>query len=136
MLLNIACSIPLDGSSAAQCLTCDIVNCSYVSASFSSTGRYYVLGCRGPGIPQYWLKDTQSEYGKTITLSIRRLGDNHVNSRTDVSNILVIKSTLACCLFAELLLEDNADVAANLAERDMPRVEYHTPPIGGGYCKS
>ena len=42
------CSIRLDGS-GLECLTCDIVNCSYVSASFSSTGRYFVLGCRGGG---------------------------------------------------------------------------------------
>ena len=88
-------SIALDGGSAAVCLTCDIVNCSFVSPSFSSTGRYYVLGCRGPGIPKWWVKSTSGAF--------------------------------------EWLVEDNADVEANLNERLMPRVEYGQPPIGGGY---
>ena len=85
----------MDGSGSLECLTCDIVNCSYVSPSFSSTGRYYVLGCRGPGIPKWWVKSTSGAF--------------------------------------EWLVEDNADVEANLNERLMPRVEYGQPPIGGGY---
>lgn len=41
------------------CLTCNLSDdCQYVSASFGSGGRYYILGCLGPGIPNYRLKDT------------------------------------------------------------------------------
>ena len=44
---------------AVKCLSCDIgANCQYVQASFSSSGKYYILGCLGPDIPHYTLKST------------------------------------------------------------------------------
>ncbi|KAK3082967.1 hypothetical protein FSP39_010233 [Pinctada imbricata] len=40
-----------------KCLTCQYdKSCQYVSASFSASGRYYMLGCQGPGVPYYILK--------------------------------------------------------------------------------
>jgi len=42
-----------------KCLSCDIgADCQYVQASFSSSGKYYILGCLGPDIPHYTLKST------------------------------------------------------------------------------
>ncbi|XP_064598023.1 dipeptidyl peptidase 4-like [Liolophura sinensis] len=39
------------------CLSCNVSpNCQYVSASFSSTGKYFILGCEGPGVPYYMLR--------------------------------------------------------------------------------
>uniref|UniRef100_H3D6X4 Dipeptidyl-peptidase 4 n=1 Tax=Tetraodon nigroviridis TaxID=99883 RepID=H3D6X4_TETNG len=42
------------------CLTCSVnqERCQYNSASFSQNASFYLLGCRGPGIPYYSLMDT------------------------------------------------------------------------------
>lgn len=41
------------------CLSCDIgVNCQYVQATFSKSGKFYILGCLGPDIPSYTIKST------------------------------------------------------------------------------
>ncbi|XP_033729006.1 dipeptidyl peptidase 4-like [Pecten maximus] len=47
-----------------ECLTCDLDpdNCRYYTASFSKSGKYYVLGCLGPGIPYYTLHSTESDF--------------------------------------------------------------------------
>jgi len=40
------------------CLTCNEPDtCRYVTASFSSTYSYYILGCRGPDIPVFTLRE-------------------------------------------------------------------------------
>ncbi|XP_076088367.1 dipeptidyl peptidase 4-like isoform X6 [Mytilus galloprovincialis] len=45
-----------------KCLSCDIdEKCQYVTASFSHTGKYYILGCLGPDIPYFILKSTMSD---------------------------------------------------------------------------
>ncbi|XP_069107349.1 dipeptidyl peptidase 4-like [Argopecten irradians] len=46
-----------------ECLTCDLDpdNCKYYTASFSESGKYYVLGCMGPGVPYYTLRSTESD---------------------------------------------------------------------------
>ncbi len=42
-----------------QCLTCEYPDtCQYITASFSKSGKYYVLHCKGPGIPSFTLKST------------------------------------------------------------------------------
>ena len=39
------------------CLTCNYPDeCRYITSSFSSTGLYYFVNCRGPEIPTYTLK--------------------------------------------------------------------------------
>ena len=44
-----------------KCLSCDIdEKCQYVKASFSSSGKYYVIGCIGPDVPYFMLKSTES----------------------------------------------------------------------------
>ncbi|XP_060074299.1 dipeptidyl peptidase 4-like isoform X2 [Ylistrum balloti] len=47
-----------------ECLTCDLDpdHCRYYTASFSQSGKYYVLGCMGPGIPYYTLRSTESDF--------------------------------------------------------------------------
>ncbi|KAK2154977.1 hypothetical protein LSH36_252g03048 [Paralvinella palmiformis] len=55
---------PSYGQSSAgqECLTCDQdENCTYISASFSTSGKYYILECKGPGIPTYTLRSTLSK---------------------------------------------------------------------------
>ena len=47
------------------CLTCDLSeDCQYVSASFSDSGKYYILSCLGPGVPQDFLRGTDNGLGK------------------------------------------------------------------------
>ncbi|XP_056013194.1 dipeptidyl peptidase 4-like isoform X2 [Ostrea edulis] len=49
-----------DNDMKVTCLTCDYSpDCQYVSASFSHSGEYYVLGCLGPAVPYYVLKSTK-----------------------------------------------------------------------------
>ncbi|XP_052228345.1 dipeptidyl peptidase 4-like [Dreissena polymorpha] len=37
-----------------QCITCDLdPDCLYVDASFSVRGQFYVLSCKGPGVPSH-----------------------------------------------------------------------------------
>ncbi|XP_021342570.1 dipeptidyl peptidase 4-like isoform X6 [Mizuhopecten yessoensis] len=47
-----------------ECLTCDLDtdHCKYHTASFSQSGKYYVLGCMGPGVPYYTLRSTESDF--------------------------------------------------------------------------
>lgn len=48
-----------------QCLSCDLgPKCLFVDATFSSDGRYYVLSCKGPGVPYHQLMTTPNEFGK------------------------------------------------------------------------
>ncbi len=48
-----------------QCMTCNRPSgCQYVSASFSYSGKYYILECLGPDIPSYMLKSTVDDRGK------------------------------------------------------------------------
>jgi len=50
------------GGTAPVCLTCDgPASCRYVTASFSSSYLYYILGCRGPEIPVYTLRERLNE---------------------------------------------------------------------------
>lgn len=49
------------------CLTCNAsADCQYVDASFSGSGRHYVLGCLGPGIPSYRLRQTNGPFGNNL----------------------------------------------------------------------
>jgi len=36
----------------------------YVEASFTPTGKYYVLGCKGPGVPSYHLHSIENGFSK------------------------------------------------------------------------
>ncbi|XP_052674491.1 dipeptidyl peptidase 4-like isoform X7 [Crassostrea angulata] len=50
-----------DNDMRVTCLTCDYnPDCQYVSASFSHSGKYYILGCLGPAVPYFVLKSTKS----------------------------------------------------------------------------
>ncbi|KAK3083443.1 hypothetical protein FSP39_022859 [Pinctada imbricata] len=45
------------------CLSCDYdPKCQYVSASFSTNGDYFIMGCLGPGVPYYVLKSTHTNF--------------------------------------------------------------------------
>jgi len=49
-----------------ECMTCLMDSqCLYVTAQFSISGRYYIEGCLGPGVPRYTLKSTVGDAGKT-----------------------------------------------------------------------
>lgn len=50
------------GGGAPACLTCNEPDtCRYVTTSFSSTYSYYILGCRGPDIPVFTLRERLTE---------------------------------------------------------------------------
>lgn len=49
---------PDEKSSPPECLTCDVPDCRYVSARFSTSSRYYVRACLGPEVPYYSLHDS------------------------------------------------------------------------------
>ncbi|KAL5005835.1 hypothetical protein ScPMuIL_016993 [Solemya velum] len=40
-----------------SCISCDLAeDCQYVTASFSPSSKYYIMGCTGPGVPYYTLR--------------------------------------------------------------------------------
>jgi dipeptidyl-peptidase-4 len=42
-----------------ECLTCEMDElCQYVNVKFSANGKYYILTCEGPGVPEVILKST------------------------------------------------------------------------------
>ncbi|XP_026879209.2 dipeptidyl peptidase 4 isoform X2 [Electrophorus electricus] len=55
--------ISIEGSNYSQrvCLTCTLMEdrCKYNSAYFSHDGTYYRMGCSGPGLPLYTLRDSR-----------------------------------------------------------------------------
>ena len=57
------------GGGAPVCLTCNEPDsCRYVTASFSSNYLYYILGCRGPDIPVYTLRERLNENAGQILI--------------------------------------------------------------------
>ncbi|XP_043922821.1 dipeptidyl aminopeptidase-like protein 6 [Protopterus annectens] len=45
-----------------QCLSCDLVaNCNYVSASFSLNMDFFLLSCKGPGVPRVSIHSTSDQ---------------------------------------------------------------------------
>ena len=47
------------------CLSCDISkDCQYVDATFTPSGKYYVLACRGPAVPSYHLYSIEEGFSK------------------------------------------------------------------------
>lgn len=49
------------------CLTCQMSDgCQYVRASFSHSGKHYILHCLGPDVPTYTLKSTFDERGRYV----------------------------------------------------------------------
>jgi len=47
------------------CMTCDVgPGCLYVSAEFSTNGKYYIRKCLGPDIPSYTLIGIKDGLGK------------------------------------------------------------------------
>ena len=46
-------------SNEIDCVTCDVSkDCQWVDAKFSASGKYYILECLGPGVPNYTLRAT------------------------------------------------------------------------------
>ncbi|EDV21064.1 uncharacterized protein TRIADDRAFT_64278 [Trichoplax adhaerens] len=74
-------SIATDGSNK-KCLSCSVRpnECEYFTGSFSSSGNYYVLGCRGPGIPSYQM--INSITGATFVMESNERLKNAVASIT------------------------------------------------------
>ena len=52
-----------------RCLSCSLggAGCQYVSAQFSRSALYYVLGCLGPSVPTYRLRSTADDTGNQLT---------------------------------------------------------------------
>ena len=49
----------------AECMSCDYdPKCLYVSASFGADGQNYIMGCLGPGVPYYVLRNVNGNRGK------------------------------------------------------------------------
>ncbi|KAL3856093.1 hypothetical protein ACJMK2_015288 [Sinanodonta woodiana] len=68
-----------------QCLTCSYAeDCQYVSASFSTSGKFYVLGCEGPAVPTYILRSAD---GKDLVV----LENNHL-LRQKLANMAMPKT--------------------------------------------
>lgn len=52
-----------------ECLTCDMDElCQYVNAKFSANGKYYILECEGPGVPEILLKSTVDDRRKSCLI--------------------------------------------------------------------
>ncbi|XP_022322277.2 dipeptidyl peptidase 4-like isoform X35 [Crassostrea virginica] len=50
-----------DNDMRVTCVTCEYSpDCQYFSASFSHSGKYYMLGCLGPAVPYFVLRSTKS----------------------------------------------------------------------------
>ncbi|WAR22415.1 DPP10-like protein [Mya arenaria] len=50
-----------------RCLTCDVNDeCLYVDATFNNNSSYYVLTCKGPGVPNHQLMSTPDIYVKML----------------------------------------------------------------------
>uniref|UniRef100_A0A4W4FPV4 Uncharacterized protein n=1 Tax=Electrophorus electricus TaxID=8005 RepID=A0A4W4FPV4_ELEEL len=64
--------ISIEGSNYSQrvCLTCTLMEdrCKYNSAYFSHDGTYYRMGCSGPGLPLYTLRDSRGAGSGTVTV--------------------------------------------------------------------
>jgi len=58
----------LRGRQQVRCLSCSLrgASCQYVSAQFSRSASYYVLGCLGPAIPTYRLLSVIDDTGSVI----------------------------------------------------------------------
>ncbi|XP_022795852.1 prolyl endopeptidase FAP-like [Stylophora pistillata] len=79
-------------SGELSCLTCNLATvikgnkCSYYSASFSLGGSWYILYCRGPGIPEVTLRSTNID-------KVETLEDNHaLRERLDGVSLPVVES--------------------------------------------
>ncbi|XP_053982596.1 venom dipeptidyl peptidase 4 [Hylaeus volcanicus] len=72
-------SVPLDGSEAPSCLSCDVKtpegnNCTYVFPFFSAENSYYALSCMGPDPTVVMILDTNHKvlYSWEENRSLRR----------------------------------------------------------------
>lgn len=52
-----------------NCLTCseEYVKCQYAHATFSSSGKYYILECLGPDVPYYSLYSSDDNKRKSVS---------------------------------------------------------------------
>ena len=99
------------------CLTCDFPEtCRYVSASYSSTGKFYIETCSGPDIPSYRLKSTDGATGRK----------SFCNEDWKL---------LSFEIFSDILLEDNADVREKLSVKQLPTRNFIEFPVTDGYSK-
>ncbi|XP_067871122.1 A-type potassium channel modulatory protein DPP6 isoform X2 [Heterodontus francisci] len=56
-------STETSGTFNRRCLTCDLIpNCTYFSASFSHNMRYFLLCCKGPGVPRVTVHSTSDRH--------------------------------------------------------------------------
>ncbi|XP_063282328.1 inactive dipeptidyl peptidase 10-like isoform X2 [Pelobates fuscus] len=54
-------SVETSGTFNRTCVTCDLItDCNFVDVTFSTGGTYFILYCKGPGIPQVSLHRTQN----------------------------------------------------------------------------
>ncbi|XP_053385906.1 dipeptidyl peptidase 4-like isoform X1 [Mercenaria mercenaria] len=49
------------------CVSCDFdEGCQFVEASFTPTGKYYIMACKGPDVPSYHLFSTEDGFVTTL----------------------------------------------------------------------
>ncbi|ESO99209.1 hypothetical protein LOTGIDRAFT_226274 [Lottia gigantea] len=90
----------------STCLTCSLnSDCQYVSATFSSSTRYYLLNCLGPGVPYTTLRSVAGAQGK-------------------------LNGYLS---FLVATMENNTMLREKLSKKALPRVEYVQIEVDKGY---
>ncbi len=76
MLYRVGLADASDADKPPTCLSCDIELCEYVSASFSGTTEFYILGCLGPDIPSFRLRKVNGSQPGRCCLHVGWLGSN------------------------------------------------------------
>uniref|UniRef100_A0A672T2R3 Dipeptidyl aminopeptidase-like protein 6 n=1 Tax=Sinocyclocheilus grahami TaxID=75366 RepID=A0A672T2R3_SINGR len=68
------------GSFNRRCLSCNL-SCGYVSGSFSPDANYFLLNCRGPGVPHTAVYSTRDgEYEKLLDVELNEQLNTTVNN--------------------------------------------------------
>uniref|UniRef100_A0A8C1SZE0 Dipeptidyl-peptidase 6b n=1 Tax=Cyprinus carpio TaxID=7962 RepID=A0A8C1SZE0_CYPCA len=68
------------GSFNRRCLSCNL-SCGYVSGSFSPDANYFLLNCKGPGVPHTAVYSTRDgEYEKLLDVELNKQLNTTVNN--------------------------------------------------------
>lgn len=96
----------------------DTEECNVVKPEFSDDGVYYVLTCKGPGVPQTLLRS--AFINQTSKRFLKMLGESW-DPFTTHAFLLVYA------------IEDNANLKEYVATKALPVVKYEKIPLGDGY---
>ncbi|XP_051538414.1 dipeptidyl aminopeptidase-like protein 6 isoform X1 [Myxocyprinus asiaticus] len=87
------------GTFNRRCLSCDFTDsCGYVSGSFSHNMDYFLLNCKGPGVPYvavYSTHDRQKVCDIELNLNLRRTVDSMQMPRVEYREINIEDYTLS-----------------------------------------